>query len=233
MEAGNRHRLLICISMGFIIQWCGNGLVSHYLIPVLVNIGITNEETQNIINGILQIVNYITSLSAAFFVDRLGRRKLFLISTSGMALCFTVWTAMSAVNDQQGRANKGLGIGVVVMIFVFFVFYNIAMNPVPVAYLLEVLPFTLRAKGFAVFGVAQMCSVIFNGFANPIALEAIGWKYYIVFACLIVVWLIVIWFFYPETKGLGLEEVAVVFDGDKAMAALNILDRKNSMKDSV
>lgn len=219
--------------MGFIIQWCGNGLVSHYLIPVLVNIGITDENTQNTINGILQVVNYVTSLSAAFFVDRLGRRKLFLISTIGMALCFAIWTALSAVNDQQGRTNESLGIGVVVMIFVFFVFYNIAMNPIPVAYLLEILPFTLRAKGFAIFGIAQMSSVIFNGFANPIALEAIGWRYYTVFACLIVVWLILIWFFYPETRGRSLEEVAIIFDGEKAMATMQTLTKKNSRKESV
>jgi hypothetical protein len=27
------------------------------------------------------------------------------------------------------------------------------------------------------------------------------------------------WFFFPETKGLGLEEVAVIFDGPDALSA--------------
>ena len=129
-----------------------------------------------------------------------------------MALAFVIWTVISAQNEQQNLANSGLGIGIVIMIFIFFFFYNIGMNPVPMAYMLEVLPFTLRAKGLTVFNFAQFSSSIFNGFVNPIALEAIGWKYYIVFVCLVVVWFLVIFFFFPETRGKSLEEVASIFD---------------------
>ncbi|KAK7425964.1 hypothetical protein QQZ08_007546 [Neonectria magnoliae] len=225
--AGNRHRFLICFGLGFIIQWCGNGLVSYYLVPVLNNIGIKDPKTQNIINGVLQIVNYLTAIAAAFFVDKVGRRVLFLTSTIGMAFAFIIWTAISARNEQQNYSNSGLGIGVFVMIFVFFVFYNIAMNPIPMAYMLEILPFTLRAKGITIFNFAQFSSSIFNGFVNPIALEAIGWKYYIVFACLLVVWTIVIWLFFPETRGKRLEEVAIIFDGPDSLQA--VYDRTDKL----
>lgn len=34
----------------------------------------------------------IVSVSCALLVDRFGRRKLFLTSTSGMVLCFVCWT---------------------------------------------------------------------------------------------------------------------------------------------
>ncbi|KAK9342095.1 hypothetical protein V1522DRAFT_417265 [Lipomyces starkeyi] len=105
------------------------------------------------------------------------------------------------------------------MVFVFYFFYNAGMNPVPVAYLLEILPFTLRTKGIAIFNLSQFGSSLFNGFVNPIALDAIGWKYYIVYVCLLVVWSIVFWFAFPETRSLSLEEVGVgvVFDGDGAL----------------
>ncbi|KAM5352149.1 hypothetical protein ACJ41O_004872 [Fusarium nematophilum] len=151
---GNRHRLFICISVGFIIQWCGHGLILVYLVQVLKSIGITDPETQNIINGVLRIFNYIVAIISAFFVDRFGRRGMFLFSIAGMTLAFIIWTAISAKNEQQDFKNKGLGIGVVTMIFVFFLFYNIGMNPVPMAYLLEVLPYTLRAKGLPIFNVS-------------------------------------------------------------------------------
>lgn len=217
----NRRRLFICISIGFIIQWCGNGLVSVYLVQVLKSVGITDPETQNIINGVLQIFNYLVAITSAFFVDRFGRRGMFLFSLAGMTLAFIIWTAISAKNEQQHFQNKGLGIGVVTMIFVFFLFYNIGMNPVPMAYLLEVLPYTLRAKGLTIFNTSQFASSVFNGFANPIALEAIGWKYYIVFACLLVVWFFVVYFAYPETRRLSLEEVATLFDGEDAMREMD------------
>lgn len=214
---GNRHRFFVVASLGFIIQWCGNQLISSYLALVLRDIGITDPETQNLINGGLQLFNFAVASGSATLVDRLGRRFLLLTSTIGMLFAFTVWTGLAARNQQLENGQKGLGVGVVVMVFVFFSFYNFAMNPLPIAYLLEVLPYSLRAKGLTVFNLAQYCSGIFNGFVNPVALEALSWKYYIVFICALVLWLVVIYFTYPETRGLTLEEVSMVFDGKKAL----------------
>ncbi|KAL4947196.1 hypothetical protein BDW69DRAFT_190415 [Aspergillus filifer] len=206
---GNRHRLFLAVILGFMIQWCGNGLITNYLVRVLRNIGIEDPGTQNLINSILQIVNYITALGSAFVVNQLGRRFMFLTSIAGMALAFVIWTAISAKNEEQNLKNKGLGIGIVIMIFVFFVFYNFAMNPVPTAYLLE-------------YG-----SMLFNGFVNPVALDAIGWRYYIVFACLLGVWFAVVWFLFPETKGRSLEETAVLFDGEGGVSGKEVNAKAN------
>lgn len=63
---------------------------------------------------------------------------------------------------------------------------------------------------------AILIATIFNVFVNPIALGAIGWKYYLVFVAMLVVILITVYRFYPETKGFSLEEVAVIFDGERA-----------------
>jgi len=134
-----------------------------------------------------------------------------------MLIAFTIWTALAARNQQQNFTNKGLGTGVVVMIFVFYFFYNIAMNPLPIAYLLEVMPYTLRAKGLTVFNLAQYCSGLFNGFVNPVALESLKWKYYIVFVCALSLWFVVIYFMYPETRGMTLEEVGRIFDGEQVL----------------
>ncbi|KAJ4193628.1 hypothetical protein NW755_003622 [Fusarium falciforme] len=145
-EQGNIHRFAITVLLGFIIQWCGNSLISSYLILILNNIGITNPETQNLINGGLQIYNMVVATTAACLVDRLGGRFLFLLSTNGMMFSFVTWIILSARNQQLDYEKKGLSIGVVAMVFIFYAFYNFAMNPLPIAYLVEVLPYTLRAK---------------------------------------------------------------------------------------
>ncbi|KZL66990.1 hexose transporter protein (Lactose permease) [Colletotrichum tofieldiae] len=222
---GNRHRLFVVFSFGFIIQWCGNQLISSYIALVLTDIGITDPETQNLINGGLQIFNWVVAVGSGLLVDRLGRRFLLLTSLIGMLIAFTIWTILAALNQQRPNGSKGLGIGVVVMVFVFFAFYNFAMMPLPIAYVLEVLPYTLRAKGLTVFNLAQFCSGIFNGFVNPVALEHLRWKYYIVFVCALLLWIGIIYFTYPETCGMTLEEVSQVFDGREA------LDRSYDIKD--
>lgn len=64
--------------------------------------------------------------------------------------------------------------------------------------------------------IATQGAVFFNIFVNPIALEAIAWKYYAIYCCILVVITVVVWFFYPETNGHTLEEMARLFDGDAA-----------------
>ena len=55
-----------------------------------------------------------------------------------------------------------------------------------------------------------MYPVFFNQYVNPIALDAIGWKYYIVYCVWLAVELAVVWFFYIETRNTPLEEVSVI-----------------------
>jgi hypothetical protein len=46
---------------------------------------------------------------------------------------------------------------------------------------------------------------------TPPAIQNIGWKTYIIFAILNAVWVPIIYTFYPETKGLELEDVDRIF----------------------
>lgn len=48
---------------------------------------------------------------------------------------------------------------------------------------------------------------------NPIAFAALAWEFYFVYIGCLVVFLVLIYFLFPETKGRTLEEIAVVFDG--------------------
>jgi MFS family permease len=75
---------------------------------VLELVGIKDSKTQLLINGILQIVNFITAVGMCFFVDKIGRRKLFLVSTAGMLGAFVVWTICSSrfkASNDKAAAN--------------------------------------------------------------------------------------------------------------------------------
>lgn len=51
------------------------------------------------------------------------------------------------------------------------------------------------------------------------AIATISWRYFVVFCCLTVVTIVVIYFYYPETKGRSLEELAELF-GDPVVIHL-------------
>ncbi|CAD0037344.1 unnamed protein product [Aureobasidium pullulans] len=208
---GNRHRLIILCSVGFFSQWSGNGLVSYYLTLVLDQIGITDTNTQLVINGVLQIINFIVAVGQCFFVDRIGRRTLFLISTAGMMMAFIVQTICSArfvVDGTDAAANS-----VVAFIFIYYVFYNIAFSGLLVGYSVEILPYNIRAKGMTLMFLCVDLALFFNQYVNPVALKHIHWKYYIVYC----VW-------------LGFElfiEIAKYFDGEDAVVGGAVATEKS------
>lgn len=170
---GNRHRLIILISAGFFSQWSGNGLVSYYIHTILNNIGYTNTVDQNLINGLLQICNFAIALLMCFFVDKIGRRKLFLVSTSGMLAAFVVWTICSArfaLTSDNAAARA-----VIAMIYIYYAFYNLAWSGLLVGYTVEILPYSIRAKGMTVLwfcvDVARKFLAIFFNLHFPLQKE--------------------------------------------------------------
>jgi MFS family permease len=124
------------------------------------SVGITSKDTQSLVNGILQIWNFALGLTAAFFVERLGRRFLFRTSTLGMLAVFIAWTIASERFDATG--SDAAGILVMALIFVFGFFYGIAFGPLSVAYSVEVLPYSIRARGMAVYVCSTKAAVFVN-----------------------------------------------------------------------
>lgn len=64
----------------------------------------------------------------------------------------------------------------------------------------------------ALVNFAQGLALMFNSLVNSVAMNNIGWKYYIVYCVFLVVMILVVFFFFPETRGRSLEELASVFD---------------------
>lgn len=188
--------------------------VSYFLNLVLNSVGITSAYTQTLINGLLQVFNFLAAGAAALLVDRLGRRTLFVWSCIGMLVSYIIWTACSAVNFETG--SKPAGIVVIVCVFVVSFHYDIAWTPLLFGYPTEIFPYYLRSKGLAVEMVSVYASLVISAFCNPIGMENLGWKYYIVFCCLLAAITAVVLLYFPETKGYSLEEIAVVFDGEGA-----------------
>ncbi|OAA60285.1 sugar transporter [Niveomyces insectorum RCEF 264] len=214
---GNRHRLWISITAGIFAQWNGVGIVSYYLPPVLGTIGVTSVTKQTLISAFLQLWNLFVAMGSAFFVDSAGRRPLFLTSCFGMLASYIIITGLSGSFANTGASATGTA--VIPFLFIYYAFYDIAFNPLLVGYICEIWPYHLRARGLAGMNIATQGAVFFNIFVNPIALDAIAWKYYAVYVAILVVITVVVWFSYPETKGHTLEEMARLFDGDDAVPA--------------
>lgn len=133
-----------------------------------------------------------------------------------MLVSFIIWTICSARFAIE--PSHGLGIAVIAFIFVYFFHYDIAYTPLVLAYPTEILQYSIRSKGISLEFIMIYSSLVILSFVNPIALEAIGWKYYILFCCITATSVVTNFFLLPETKGRSLEEIGELFDGREALA---------------
>ena len=219
----NLKRMWIICWVAVFMQLSGNGLVSYYLSKVLASIGYTSTNEQLIINAGLMIYNLGVSVIQSFWLVPWVKKRVLLmkLSVGGMLLSYVIWTILSAKATQNDFQNKALGKAVLAFIFLYYFFYNLGLNGLPFTYATEILPYTIRAKGLSVFTLVQFIVMIYNGFVNPIAMDAIDWKYYIVYVCILAVEF-VICFSFIETSGRTLEEVADVFgDGIEDLGAVS------------
>ncbi|KAI1336637.1 general substrate transporter [Xylariaceae sp. FL0016] len=219
---GNRKRFFIVLAVGFFSQWSGNGLISYYLTLILNSIGYTSQDTQTLINGLLTLWGLIWGLAFSLIVNRFGRRTLFLASTVGCLVIYIIWTALEATYEMSTDLSadgtggpSGIAKGVVAMIFLYNMIFALGWGALQVTYVVEILPFNLRARGLVLYNLFVACALIFNQYANPIGVTNSGWKFYITYCVWLAVEVTVVYFLFVETGKLSLEETAAVLDGEE------------------
>ncbi|OTB15230.1 hypothetical protein K445DRAFT_318066 [Daldinia sp. EC12] len=201
-----RRRFLLAAIVGFFTQWSGNGLLSFYMKKILNLVGITDNRTvQKVIlsNTCWGLINAVpVAIVAPLFRRRVG----FLICTIGTAVVYSVWTVASARFAIENTPSAA--IAVLVFIFAYSPFYNLGWNALAYTYLVEIFPYQQRAKGIAVEQLTVRFAVFFNTYVNPIALDRIGWKYYLVYCVWILFEVATVYFLFPETYNRTLEELS-------------------------
>lgn len=234
---GNRWRLAIIISLGIISQYSGAALFSNYMDIIYEGAGITEQNQKLALSAGRTILDLSVSITSALLVDKFGRRPLFLVSAAGMVCAFTLWTVTGAVYENSEISvpvtdefpdgikvtNQGAGYAQLPFIWLFGVFYAIGFSGLLVAYALEVLPFHLRAKGMMIMNITVQAILALGNQTNKLAWETLPnhWNLMLFYTLWDTVEFVFVYFFYVETKGPTLEEIARIFDGENAVAHID------------
>ncbi|KAJ5910602.1 Sugar transporter STL1 [Penicillium tannophilum] len=199
------RRMLIGSSSQIAQQLSGCNAVIYYL-PVLMQNSL-NMDTfmSDILSGVNMIVYAIFATFSWFFIEKIGRRKLFIGGMTGQMVSMIIVFAC-LIPGTAGPAK-----GAVFGLFLYMAFFGAAMLPLPWLYPAEISPIRTRAKANAVSTCSNWLFNFTVVMITPVMISSIGWGTYLFFAAWNAVFIPVMYFFYPETAGRSLEEIDIIF----------------------
>lgn len=205
-----RRRMICVAGMSWFGQYSGNALVSYYFPVIVEQTGITNHHTRLLMNALNPVVSWFAAILGAILLDRVGRRPFLLGGVLGMAACLTIVTGCTKLSVDN--ANKAAGNAGIFFIYLFSVIFSLCLVPLLPFYAAETLPTETRAKGTAFGNVVSSAASILGQYTSAVAIEKIGYHYYIVFIVWDLIEATIIYFFFVETKNRTLEEINEIFE---------------------
>ncbi|ODQ67618.1 hypothetical protein NADFUDRAFT_69386 [Nadsonia fulvescens var. elongata DSM 6958] len=205
-----KRRVLIAMSSQMFAQLNGINVISYYAPLVFEQAGWIGRDAI-LMTGINSIVYVLSTIPPWYLADLWGRRIILLSGAAIMAISLSMISYYMYVDIPRTPTM------VVLFVMIFNGFFGYSWGPIPWLYPPEILPLSVRAKGAS---LSTASNWIFNwlvGEMTPILQEAITWRLYLVHAFFCICSFIVVYFTYPETKGVHLEDMDAVF-GDYSAA---------------
>lgn len=180
---------------------------------------------------LLATVNLLFTFIAMFTVDKLGRKPLLIIGGFGMLVGFLMMGFTLYFSDYAGVNSAGLptistteGIISLIGILIFIGSFAMSMGPIVWVLLSEIFPNKIRSAAMAVAVAAQWLANYFVSQTFPMVVESDanrlimnGGTYnnalpYFLFSVFIVIIILFVYKYIPETKGKTLEEMEALFE---------------------
>lgn len=135
-------------------------------------VGVTNPNTQLLLNIIYAIGGWIPAIIGARLHDVVGRRKMLMGATAGMAVCLAIAAGTAAKFVQSG--SQQASVASITFIYIFGSVFALGFTSMQPIYPGEVLSNDMRAKGMGVFQLTSGCAGFVNTFAAPVALNKVS-----------------------------------------------------------
>ncbi|KAB2102990.1 High-affinity glucose transporter [Alternaria gaisen] len=204
-------------------QLTGMNVMMYYITYVFGMAGLTGN-INLVASSIQYVINVLMTVPALLFMDRWGRRPMFVI---GAILMMTWMFANAGLMASYGKPAPPGGLGniaeqsweiggaparaVIACTYLFVASYAPTWGPASWVYPPEIFPLRIRGKAVA---VATSSNWIFNfalSYFVPPAFVNIQWRVYIIFGVFCFAMAVHTFFLFPETAGKTLEDVEEMF----------------------
>ncbi|KAI5212801.1 general substrate transporter [Aureobasidium subglaciale] len=209
------YRYSMAIILMMFQQWTGTNSINYYSPQIFESIGLGSSAGlfATGIYGVVKVV--ITALALAFMTEQLGRKWSLIIGALGQAFAMFYIGINQAVNPVvEGAALDRNSIFAIISVYLFVVFYSVGWGPIPFILASETSPNRVRSLTMA---SALMCQWAFNcviARITPVMLNSITYGTFLIFGICCILMTIYTIFCVPETKGVPLESISLLFEGN-------------------
>ncbi|KAF9885400.1 hypothetical protein FE257_012922 [Aspergillus nanangensis] len=217
--------------LGFLTQWgaefAGPLIINNYAVILYTNLGMTGSMPLLLSAVWLTTAGVIYNPLGAWLHDKVNsRRGMYITGFVGILVTTSCLAAMTA--EYAGTSNRvGNGFGILFM-YLYLAFQGTFCDTTMYIYVSEIFPTEIRpiGMGFSLFG--QFASTLILLQTAPMGFNNVGWKYYLLIICWTAFFIPVIYFFFPETARLTLEEIAKNFGDEVAVHLTDATDEEKA-----
>ena len=200
-----QHRRMMAVGffLAVFIQISGINAIIDYAPKIFMTAGFKIEAALFGTFG-LGITNVVCTFFSIYFIDKLGRRTLYIIGSAGMMLALLVLSLMSFIDLFEGKF-------VLITCIVYLVFFSGFIGPAFWTIISEIYPNKMR-------GTAMIFPVVVQWFFNalmvwvfPAMLHGFRTGTFLIIAIMTLLQLIFAVKWLPETKGKSLEEIEKIW----------------------
>ncbi|CAG8110067.1 unnamed protein product [Penicillium salamii] len=205
-----RKRVLIAMSAQALAQLNGINVISYYAPLVFESAGWKGRDAI-LMTGINGISYLLSTIPPWYLVDGWGRRPILLSGAVAMIISLSLISYFIYIDIPATRTLT------VIFVMVYNAAFGASWGPIPWLYPPEILPLSIRAKGASLSTASNWAFNWLVGEVTPVLQEAIKWRLYLVHAFFCACSFVLVYFLYPETSGVRLEDMNELF-GDASTA---------------
>ncbi|KAF2797086.1 MFS sugar transporter-like protein [Melanomma pulvis-pyrius CBS 109.77] len=204
-------RVIVATVTMFVQQFTGINAVLYYAPTIFKNLGQSDTSVSLLATGVVGIVMFIATIPAVMWVDSWGRKPTLIIGAIGMAICHFIIAGITASYQDDWSHHTGAGWAAVVMVWLFVVHFGYSWGPCAWIVISEIWPLSNRPYGIALGASSNWMNNFIVGQVTPDMLTHMTYGTYIFFGILTAGGAVFVYFVVPETKGLSLEEMDILF----------------------
>ncbi|KAJ2993659.1 hypothetical protein HDV02_002191 [Globomyces sp. JEL0801] len=222
----NIKRLSVSVLFLSFQQFGGQNLINYFAPRIFKSIGLTAENSELFATGLIGLVRVAMTLPALYVVDTFGRRPLMLIGTAVMLSSFLYLASYLALNVGVTSVSF-FGYIAIGCVYLFMSGYSTSWGVMHYVIPAEIFPQNLRAKSETVGGFFELVFQIVSIKTAPILITALpNGGVFFLYSGFLFCFLIWIFICVPETKGLALEDIDIVFQTWKRWKPLEDIQKE-------